>query len=241
MKVDGGICCMMMQYDLTTWTAPLWNWNNSTNVGVTSLGGGLGTNVNNNFNDAEADLYKYAQVKKSLYRFTIRFTGSNDAGSDFIFAYKFTWDLPTTNTTGEIKFSTSAEAQQSWLNIRNSKGWVWRRFSGINSGGSIFPSSGIIDIKVPSVGKLVYGLSPGQEVSVGTPIATLDHLVQNINSNQPPDRANMRGFITIVVFKANGAANGAGDVTMDVACYQKATIMRSTLAGDTLQEITDIS
>lgn len=219
------------------WTAPLWSTQNHKHFCTAGL---QGTARNNMFTNAINDSYTQVKVLSSMYRFTIRFTGSNNAGSDFIFAYMFSY---TGLKDGELDTSDEVKVQQLWLEMRGSRGWVWRRFSGINSGGSIFPSSGIIDIKVPNVPALARKMNPGQQ-GYGDGLSGLDdgkdpHLQALLNVNPPPS-TDWPLFLHVFIMKPNGNDLILDEITVDVACFQDSRLYRNDITGDLVSSPGDI-
>lgn len=251
----GTVGAMHNVLDLTNWVAPLFCVHTE---GTSMISGTTNSTVtNNNFNEADEDDFNLVKKHSCMYRFTIRFTGGNSAASDFVFAYKFSHEEEDAELNG---LDSDSGTRTLWLNIRMSSGWVWRRFSGINSGGSIFPSSGIVDIKVPSVGKLVHGLYPMREnvpqvITTHTGTVTVDDgihdLAQIIESNDPPNITKIRGFLHIVCFNPDGSRmlnpvvtdpfTIHPDITIDVAHYDKATLTRSGRTGYIVDEADYIS
>lgn len=62
--------------------------------------------------------------------------------------------VPLNSFTANADTDTVTEKNDLWYSVRNNGGWGYARFSGVNSGGSPYPSQGTVRIPIPSVRKL---------------------------------------------------------------------------------------
>ncbi len=171
--------------------------------------------------------YDSAIVLQSFYRFTIHKSANDNADEQMIFAYRFM----LTSTQSDLKFTTKALTINTWADMRQTRGWVYQRFSGTRSGGSIFPSTGVVEIKIPDVPELSIALA--QPATVNTELNWQEFMTLIVNSAQDP---NKQTFLHICCFYASGIPMGATDVQIDVQCYQTVRLFRDTETGDLIDE-----
>ncbi len=168
--------------------------------------------------EAIAQGYDTAEVLSCLYRFTIRFQGADAATKDFCFAYKFTNDL---DVDDEVAFTAGVLSVDQWHNMQMTRAWTWKRFSATQSGGSIWPSSGIVNVNIPSVAKLMYGMNrdlipPDNKFPLRSVIA---------------DTATISTFelplaLAFCVFTTNGIALAAADIIIEIDWFGKVRLAR---------------
>ncbi len=164
--------------------------------------------------------WKEARVLSSMYRFDLR--NVNLVGSEpWIFAYKFgiSAAAPMVFTAGDITID-------NWKDMRQSRGWVWKRMSGSTGGGSVYPSEGRIEVKVPSVWRLYAKLLDTEIDEEG-----LQMLVQDA-----ADNPTLRAWLHVLVMSIDGGALAAGDISMDVTIYQNVLLTRSTQTAEMIDE-----
>ncbi len=102
-----------------------------------------------------AMLYTEAEVTSAYYRMSFSWRGTENPQEDCIFAYKFSNEAVVSDYDFTI---ANTVARHQWHHMRMTKGWVWKRFSATQAGGSIYPSAGVIEIRIPKVRELAYGL-----------------------------------------------------------------------------------
>ncbi len=192
----------------------------------------LGTG-NNHPSEHEAIVaagYTSGRVLASMYRFDVRFVGANSALKDFIFAYKF-----GTSSTAALTMTAGTVGIDNWKDMRQSRAWVWKRFSAINSGGSIYPSQGRIEIRIPSVIQLARKLFENTVLT-----APLEDMMEQTVSDASTN-ALIRPFLHIVVMTIDGVAFAALDVIMDVTVYQTIRLYRDNAATNMIDEADQVS
>ncbi len=169
---------------------------------------------------AIAQGFATARVMKTLYRFDVRFIGTSAADKDFVFAYKF-----GTDTTAAATIGSTTTTVELWNDMRQTRGWVWKRFSGTESGGSEYPSAGTVIVKVPHVSKLI--LAMHKNLSTGGSDITIMDTVTPINDVADETAEATRSvFLHILVMTVDGQALVAKDIVIDVTCYQTVKLMR---------------
>lgn len=222
--------------DLTQWNAPL---RYSAQASFIIMPGLSNEQAPNNHDDAVADLYLHAVIKKSMYRLTVRAT-PGVATKDFVVMWRFCKD----NDVALVPSQSVGSALATFNNIKMSSGWVWRRFSGNQSGGSIYPSSGIIDIKVPSVPRLVHGLNEGLQVAAPT-VSGQNQVGSDtgvlVSTTAPPSVAFLKGYILLVFMKLDGSLLVDDEVQIDAMHYMTAQLSYPNSTADNIDEGTIIS
>ncbi len=170
--------------------------------------------------------WKEARVLSSMYRFDVRFVGTDAAAKDFVFAYKFgiSFAPPLVFTAGLVTID-------NWKDMRQSRGWTWKRFSGTNSGGSVYPSQGRIEVKVPSSWKL-HAVLHDQEVE-------MDDLLQTVSD--AASNAVIRSALHICIFTIGGVALAADDILLDVTIFQKVKLTRSIQTTEMIDEADQVT
>lgn len=194
------------------------NWSNAADLSQSTSfsSGGTGSNHPSEHEAVIALGYDRSRVLSALYRFDVRFKGTGTATKDFIFAYKFS----TVNTT-VFTMTAGTVTIDNFKDIRQSPGWVWQRFSAINSGGSIYPSQGRVEVRIPSIFQL------GERLSSGIDVTATDEDNYSATISDGNNDPNKNIFLHIVCMTIDGVAWSAGDVAIDVTIYQKVKISRS--------------
>ncbi len=208
-------------FDLTQWGQPC-----SMASSTTFAEQGTGANHPSEHPEIVAGGWDEARVLSSMYRFDIRFVGTDSAKKDFVFAWKF-----GTASTAAIVLTALDVTIDAWKDIRQSRGWVWKRFSGTNSGGSVYPSQGRVEIKVPSVWKLAQGLEEDE-----IEWQDLQILVQDATTT-----AVIRPFLHVVILAIDGTAFLANDVKFDITVFQKVKLYRNQGADEMVDEADQVT
>ncbi len=171
--------------------------------------------------------WKEIEVLSSHYLFDVRFQGTSSAKKDFIFAYKFGISFatpipsPTTVTIGV----------DNWKDMRQSRGWVWKRFSATHEGGDKYPSQANVRVNIPSVRRLSMKLHGETDI---TEIDLL-HLI-NTAATFPLTRSALH----VVVQTLNGDVFADRDVVIDCTVYQTVRVKRSIQTADMIDEATQV-
>ncbi len=177
-----------------------------------------GTSDNRPSGHAEilADGYDRVKVLSSMYRFNVRFKGTEAAGKDFIFAYRFQQGSAAilTHTAGDITID-------NFKDLRQSRGWVWKRMSATHSGGSVHPSATQFEVRIANPGKLAWKMNP----TTGGSDFTRHDLTHAISANA--NSADIDYFLHILVLTIDGIALVAGDIQIDVDVFQKIRIWKT--------------
>ncbi len=169
-----------------------------------------------------------ALILSVFYRFAISFAGTSAIGKDFVFAYKFS---PSASIVDFTTFTAGGAANPDhWADIRVSKGWVYKEFSGTESGGSIWPSQAVVNIRVPDCPKLTRALEKFQTTTFGVPEMSSD-------IGDTTDSPAVQADIIFGIFTKDGTAFTAGDVVIDATCYQKVLLTRQLVFGDLVDEV----
>lgn len=182
--------------------------------------------------DAIAQGFDTATVKSVMYRFNVQWTGTGGPLKNYVFAYKFA----PNSFIAEPVLTAGASIVNEWNDMRQSRGWVYKRFSGTGVGGDIYPSGGIIDVKIPSVAKLCYAFAKGQPVSddqnVNNPFDMPIHDTTSLN--QEPKYGC---FLHFVVLNPSGQAMTAQDITVDIDWFAKCVLHRKKIEADMITDI----
>ncbi len=178
--------------------------------------------------------FETARVLSSLYRFHVRFRGTNAAIKDYIFAYKFG---PVSTSAGPAAgvFTAGDVTIDYWKDMRQSRGWVWHRFSGTNTGGSSYASQGLVEIRVPSVLRLANELF--EDVELTAPMTEL----LEMNITDAANTSGIRPFLHIAIFTVEGEAFAALDVWTEVEVFQTLKISRSISNALMIDEADQVS
>lgn len=198
-------------FNINDWSAPA----DPESTGLTFTIGGTANNAPSGHADILADTYDRVLVLNALYRFNIRFKGDDNEAQDYVFAYKFAEGANAllTHTAGTVGID-------NWKDLRQTRGWVYKRFSATHSGGSIHPSAGTINIRIPNVTKLCKLL----QASTATEHTQKDwsHAITS-----GADSTDADGFLLITVFTIDGVALSAGDIQLDVDVFQKVKVWKN--------------
>lgn len=178
--------------------------------------------------DAIAQGYASAEVLSCMYRFHIAFTGGNNVLQDWVFAYKFS----ALSHVSEPIMTAGALTISAWADLRQTRGWVWKRMSGSNSGGSIHPSVAVVDIKVPSVAKLGHAFA---DETVGDDID--DPFRSLVLDNATVSTFQKACFLHILVIVPSGTALSQQDITIDMDWFGKVKLIRTDIATDFIDDI----
>ncbi len=164
--------------------------------------------------------YDMAQVLSCKYVFTVSFKGGTDTTQDWVFAYKFTNDA---DVSDEIALTAGVLTVDLWHDLRMTRSWTWHRFSSVRSGGSIFNSSGIIPINVPSVAKISYEMNRDALNSDDVSKFPTRHQVLDGTALSVSD---LPVFLTFMVFTTQGVALSAGDIQLEIDWFAHVKVAR---------------
>ncbi len=177
--------------------------------------------------------FKVGRVLSSMYRFNVRFVGTDSALKDFVFAYKFGSESTAAIATAEMALGT--KTIDSWKDMRQSRGWVWKRFSAINAGGSMYPSQGVVEIKIPDVLNLAKRMF--ETSTITEPL--LEDLEMDIAD--AADSSVIQPRLHVVVMTIDGVALTSQDIVMDLTVYQTIRISRHVLTADMIDEADQVT
>lgn len=167
--------------------------------------------------DLIADGYSRVFLKNKLYRFDIRFRAADAPTKDFIFAYKF-----GSNSTQPISsFASGLKTIDNWTDMRQSRGWVWKRFSSTSSGGSSHPSAAVVNVMVPNIKKLVFALTKPE--SADRTWEKCSTILNDATNNASDERA----FLHIVLMTIDGVALALHDIQIDVTVFMNGFAYRT--------------
>ncbi len=168
--------------------------------------------------EAIAQGYDVAEVLSCLYRFTIRFQGTDAAAKDYVFAYKFTNDIAIVD---EVAFTAGVLSVDQWHNMQMTRAWTWKRFSGVNSGGSIWPSSGVVEVRIPSCAKLSYAMN--KELTTDTLIHPMRFPIVDSTTL---GASELPCSLVFCIFTSNGIALAAADMIIEIDWFGKVRLAR---------------
>lgn len=135
---------------------------------------------------------------------------------DFIFAWKF-----TTGTAFTPVYTAGSVTTELWHDVQQSKGWSYRRFSGNQTGGSVYPSAAPVLIHVPSLYKLTKALRTNFTTSNLGAYRMQSAIADAITAPE------IDLFLLLMVFTLDGTALTAGDVVLDMRITQKVKLSMS--------------
>lgn len=188
----------------------------------------LGSSFNHPVGHADliSDGYTRVFLKNKMYRFDIRFRGSDSAAKDFVFAYKF----GTSTGSSLAHYDSGLRTIDNWTDMRQSRGWIWKRFSSTSSGGSSYPSAARVDVRIPNIKQLVFGLTKPStnDRTWETCSVLLDDTSQNLSVH--------RAFLHIVVMSIDGVALADNDIQIDVTCFMEGMAYRFAADGTEMIE-----
>lgn len=186
--------------------------------------------------------FSKSRVLSSMYRFDLRFVGTDNARKDWVFAYKFGIASTVPFTIG---LTSGNLTRDNWSDIRSSRGWIWRRFSGTGSGGSIYPSAGIIEVRTGNLMKLAKALlNPG--VAAGTVLEVPDFQA-SINDSGSNDAA-AQIFLHVAIINCDGTAFDEDDGTtfdisdheIDLDIFQTVLVTTSMAQANMVEEVDEV-
>lgn len=202
----------------------LTNYNQPVQLITTSFTGGDTERHGTGHVQLTADGFDRAVVLSAYYRFDIRFVGTSAVDKDFVFAYKF-----NVSSSAAAVFTAGTTTVEVWNDMRATRGWVWKRFSGTESGGSIYPSQGTVIVKIKSVPKLVLNMN---RLDQDTDVTYPGDVMQRIDDLAATDTTSLRGFLHFCVFTIDGTVLTAADIVIDITSYKKTKVSRAlTQAG----------
>lgn len=205
-----------MAFNLMDWSAP------ADPDAMTATVGGTAANHPSGHIEALAQGFDRVRVLNAYYRFNVRFAGGDSAPQDFIVAYRFSNVVtsPLVHTDGAAGANRTT-AIDNWKDVRQSRGWVYKRMSSTHSGGSIHPSAATINVRIPNVpalAKRIFAM-PNTTDFTSNDYA---HVVQDAAAS-----ADVNLFLLVEVFTIDGLIFAAEDIQIDVDVFQKVTLVRN--------------
>ncbi len=131
------------------------------------------------------------------------------------------------STAVAVTPTTTALQDKLWQDIRNNGEWEYRRFSGNDTGGSIYPSHGLIRIDESNVHRLVHGLNESIETFSVSDVNEYRHIIADTiySVNEPV----LKAYIQMIVLQPYNAGDlVADDFVMDVTILQRVRVYRDT-------------
>ncbi len=213
-------------FDITNWSIPADPLSAGTSANDFQIRG-----VPNNHPSEHPQLvqlgYLRARVVDALYRFDVRFTGADSAAKDFVFAYKFSPVITLTS----LVHTASTVGVDNWKDMRQSRGWVWQRFSATGGGGSVYPAQGRVQVRVPDVWALITRLNTAEQTELEIE-ATQSTIGDNLLN------AAKRCFLHVCVLSIDGTSFAANDVIIDLTLFQTVHVSRQ-IANDVMIDEAD--
>ncbi len=165
--------------------------------------------------------YDRSTVLSTMFRVFVNYKGTNNAAKDFCVAYRF---MPG-SAMGETSITTKALAQQAWRDIRMTGGWTYHRYSASQTGGHASPSAGSFVINVADTIKLASEMLVTDLAATGanefSALISDGHHVSVVE-----------GFIHILIVSFIGEQLAAGDIVLDIECFQTVLVERNVEAAE---------
>lgn len=204
----GSTCGNGAAFNFLDWSAPA-----SPDVTTFTIGG-TASNHSSGHIEIVADGYDRVQVLNALYRFNVRFKGDDNEAQDFVFAYHF-----DNSATAIFTHTAGTVGIDNWKDLRQSRGWVFKRMSATHSGGSVHPSASQVEVRIPNV----YSIAKKMNLSVTT--QSWEDYTHTILPTATGCVIN--AFLHIIIMTIDGVALSAGDVQIDVDVFQKIKVWKS--------------
>lgn len=197
---------------------------------------------------AITDGYDVYQVLSSVYSLNIQCqtSDSNDVIVAWCFQRAGSDSDPVAQTPVQHKeladFNTEALKDDLWYAVRNNGGWAFARFSGTQTGGTPYPSQGVIRIPIPSVAKL--GDALWRQYSDGTTeignavLDDHDSAYKGVlaDTDYITNGEVGRYFLCLYVFKAGPSSSQVLNddrISVEVTIDQKTKLWRNTASAST--------
>ncbi len=180
-----------------------------------------------------ADGYDTFLVLKSNYHIWVRWAGVSRTLNldEWVFAYKF----DSNGQTAIPAFPVTLATTDTWLDIQQSPGWVWKRFtSDLTNNTTPLKSGGIFNINVPDVVRMGIKLNENTVAQF-----TMDDLQGAIaDSAAVPAVVFALHFVVFLLDKdGDPEILVANDILMDVRCTQTIKMWKA----QTSDEIVDMA
>lgn len=175
------------------------------------------------------DGYDTYEVLRSEYQFDVEWQGADRAGAYGVFAYKFG---SLSVTTSEPIFTAGAVTNETWLDMQQSAGWVWKKFGTVRNGDrKTFFSHKIV---IPNVRKLVRAIAePGDNLLI-TPGDFRGALV---DSAAGPLSTAFLHVVAFIATKANAPTQLLiNDIVIDLRCKQTVRVWKNIATAEMIDE-----
>ncbi len=178
--------------------------------------------------EAVAGGYDLSRVISAMYKFDIRWTGTDNAAKDFIFAYKF----GIGSAAAIVLTAGDPAGVDNWKDMRQSRGWAYTQFSATNRGGSVYPSQATVRVKIPDMWRLTEKLFMNDASQVN--IEETRGVIDDSGANNPV----IGPFLHIVVMTIDGTALEVSppDIIIDLTCYQRVHLSRNISTVEMIDE-----
>ncbi len=205
----GTTCGDNAAFNIVDWSAPA-----DPEVSTFSIGGTANNHPSGHV-EIVADGYDRVQVLNALYRFNVRFKGDDNEAQDYIFAYRF-----SNNSAAILTHTAGTVGIDNWKDMRQSRGWAYKRLSATHSGGSQHPSTMQINVRIPNVKRLTQKLT--SHTSADYTANDYRHAISDAAAS-----ADQFAFLHITVFTIDGVALAAGDIQIDVDVFQRVKVWKT--------------
>lgn len=190
-------------------------------------GGSMATNTSNRHNPSHDNAitagFNRVRPISATYRFDISFNGTDAATKDFIVAWCFSQDAYT------FTYTAGNTTESQWMNIRNSPTWRWKRFSGTQSGGSVYPSTAPVVVHVPAILKHVKKF----QKNITTEALNANSITSSLTDSTATSTYPL--YLNLHFFTVTGDALAAEDIHIDFTCTQKIKYLRAMQAADIVE------
>lgn len=160
------------------------------------------------------DGFDRVKVLNAFYRFNCRFKGDDNVAQDWIFAYRF-----SNVSTAIFVHTAGTTGIDNWKDLRQSRGWTYKRMSATHSGGSIHPTAAEFKVRISNVQKMAKYFQKASATEHTDKDYT--HVISS-----GADSATVDLFLHIVIMTIDGIALSAADIQIDVDVYQKVRLWK---------------
>ncbi len=197
-------------FNIMDWSAPA-----DPDAGTFTLQGTLNNHPSGHV-EIVADGFDRVKVLNAMYRFNVRFAGGDDQTQDYVFAYKF-----STASAATFTHTAGTVGIDNWKDMRQTRGWVYKRLSGTHSGGSIHPSAARVIVRIANVPRFAHKMN--KQSGTDQVPKDFEHVIQDAAVS-----ADINCFLHVVVMSIEGIAFAAGDVQIDIDVFQKIRVWKNT-------------
>ncbi len=172
----------------------------------------------------------FKRVRVLSAKVTLRVDVNSVSSEDWVVAWRFAAGTVATASVPQFaaannEFDGFAKAIVLWREIRNNPGWDYTIFSGTQSGGSMYPTSGTIVINIPRMMDLGVRLNRGYFTGVSpsarglTEVEDYEHELSDVSHTSNFPKASVH--LLLHVFKVRGELIVDNDVIIECTIEQK--------------------